>query len=105
MPACAPAPQQELQVQQTPMSGPSLPAMPPGTSAANMAASPQPQALTRAFIINSMVYRVNWTVDGRKLRGNDKQAVSPPFELSFGGNFPAVTFKMMIYPKVVNDGK
>jgi hypothetical protein len=44
-------------------------------------------------------------VDARKLKGNDKQAVSPAFELSFGPEFPNVTFKMMIYPKVSSDAK
>lgn len=67
--------------------------------------TPQPQALHRAFSVNNQVYRIHWTVDARKLRGNDKQAVSPPFELSFGNQFPNVTFKMMIYPKQINDGK
>lgn len=66
---------------------------------------PQPQTLTRAFSISSGFFRVHWTVDARKLRGNDKQAVSPPFELSFGAAFNHVTFKMMIYPKVMNDNK
>jgi len=67
--------------------------------------APQPQTLTRAFSVNSGFCRVHWTVDARKLRGNDKQAVSPPFELSFGPHFPQITFKMMIYPKATNDSK
>jgi len=67
--------------------------------------SPQPQTLTRSFSIGSACFRVHWTVDARKLRGNDKQAVSPPFPLAFGSRFPNVNFKMMIYPKVVNDSK
>mmetsp|Transcript_85598 Transcript_85598/g.135786 ORF Transcript_85598/g.135786 Transcript_85598/m.135786 type:complete len:240 (-) Transcript_85598:110-829(-) len=66
---------------------------------------PQPQTLTRAFSVKSGFFRVHWTVDGRKLRGNEKQTVSPPFELSFGHKFPSVTFKMMIYPEMVNEGK
>lgn len=66
---------------------------------------PQPQTLTRHYSTNSGYFRVHWTVDARKLRGNDKQAVSPPFELSFGNQFPNVTFKLMLYPKVVNDAK
>uniref|UniRef100_A0A7S4SJR8 Uncharacterized protein n=1 Tax=Alexandrium monilatum TaxID=311494 RepID=A0A7S4SJR8_9DINO len=77
----------------------------PGTDDLAPLAAPQPQTLTRAFSINSGYFRVHWTVDARKLRGNDKQAVSPPFELSFGNQFPSVTFKMMIYPKVMNDSK
>mmetsp|Transcript_75539 Transcript_75539/g.245634 ORF Transcript_75539/g.245634 Transcript_75539/m.245634 type:complete len:471 (+) Transcript_75539:70-1482(+) len=65
---------------------------------------PQPQTLTRHQSPTGY-FRVIWTVDARKLRGNDKGAVSPPFELSFGDQFPNVTFKMMLYPKVVNDAK
>lgn len=69
------------------------------------APTPQPQALSRAFSSNSDVYWIHWTVDARKLRGNDKQAVSPPFELWLGSRLPSVTFKMMIYPKQVDGGK
>eukprot|EP00913_Durusdinium_trenchii_P026772 g25113.t1 len=65
---------------------------------------PQPQTLTRAFSVKSGFFRVHWTVDGRKLRGNEKQTVSPPFELSFGPKFPSVTFKMMIYPEMEHGG-
>jgi hypothetical protein len=72
---------------------------------ASFSAPPQPQELQRAFSISTQVFRVSWTVDGRKLKGNDKQAVSPPFELSFGIGFPQVTFKMMIYPKQMSDAK
>jgi len=78
---------------------------PPTPDASSDAGAPQPQTLTRTFSINSACFRVHWVVDARKLRGNDKQAVSPPFELSFGSQFPNVTFKMMIYPKIVNDSK
>eukprot|EP00441_Pelagodinium_beii_P046246 CAMPEP_0197620426 /NCGR_PEP_ID=MMETSP1338-20131121/1250_1 /TAXON_ID=43686 ORGANISM="Pelagodinium beii, Strain RCC1491" /NCGR_SAMPLE_ID=MMETSP1338 /ASSEMBLY_ACC=CAM_ASM_000754 /LENGTH=395 /DNA_ID=CAMNT_0043189603 /DNA_START=52 /DNA_END=1239 /DNA_ORIENTATION=+ len=67
--------------------------------------APQPQTLTRAFSIQSGFFRVHWTVDGRKLRGNEKQTVSPPFQLSFGPKHPNVTFKMMIYPQKIDDGK
>jgi len=75
------------------------------TSRGGPPALPQPQTLTRAFSVTSGFYRVYWTVDARKLRANDKQAVSPPFQLSFGDHFPNVAFKMMIYPKIVNDSK
>jgi len=80
-------------------------ALAPAAESGSSGPSPQPQTLTRTFSINSACFRVHWTVDARKLRGNDKQAVSPPFELSFGSQFPNVTFKMMIYPKIVNDSK
>eukprot|EP00443_Scrippsiella_acuminata_P023109 CAMPEP_0115320870 /NCGR_PEP_ID=MMETSP0270-20121206/80556_1 /TAXON_ID=71861 /ORGANISM="Scrippsiella trochoidea, Strain CCMP3099" /LENGTH=414 /DNA_ID=CAMNT_0002740711 /DNA_START=28 /DNA_END=1269 /DNA_ORIENTATION=+ len=41
------------------------------------------------------VFRVRWTVDARKLKGNDKTVVSPPFEIP---SKAAGTFKMMINP-------
>eukprot|EP00930_Biecheleria_cincta_P089614 TRINITY_DN78957_c0_g1_i1.p1 TRINITY_DN78957_c0_g1~~TRINITY_DN78957_c0_g1_i1.p1 ORF type:complete len:409 (-),score=76.29 TRINITY_DN78957_c0_g1_i1:60-1286(-) len=66
---------------------------------------PQPQTLTRSYSAKSGFFRVHWTVDGRKLKSNDKQTVSPPFELSLGSQFPSVTFKMMIYPQAVTEGK
>jgi len=66
-------------------------------------AAPQPQTLMRSFSLSTCNVRIQWHVDARKLRGNDKQAVSPPFELSFGNQL--VTFKMMLYPKVVSDAK
>mmetsp|Transcript_87962 Transcript_87962/g.247144 ORF Transcript_87962/g.247144 Transcript_87962/m.247144 type:complete len:458 (-) Transcript_87962:88-1461(-) len=88
--------------------GPSA-AMPPNISgvsdASQVAVAPQPHTLTRDLSVSSGNHRIHWTVDARKLRGNDKQAVSPPFELSFGAGFPSVIFKMMIYPKVVSDSK
>lgn len=76
-----------------------------GVEEGSMSSPPQPQTLTRHLSVSTGYFRVFWTVDARKLRGNDKQAVSPPFELSFGENYPNVTFKMMIYPKVVSDAK
>merc|ERR1740123_732934 len=57
--------------------------------------------LQRAMSVTSQVYRVTWTVDARKLKGSDREAVSPPFELSFTKE---VQFKMVIRPKTVNDG-
>lgn len=69
--------------------------------------APQPQTLTRAIGANTREQHVFWTVDARKLKGNDKQAVSPPFELCFGhqreGN--GATFKIMLYPKLANDSR
>lgn len=46
-------------------------------------------------------YSVCWIVDARKLHGNDKQVVSPPFDV-FIGPVSAV-FKLMIYPRVSHD--
>jgi hypothetical protein len=71
-------------------------------------ALPQPQTLSMNHD-GSGSYEVRWTVDARKLKGNDKQAVSPPFDLRFSDAHPAVTFKMMMYPAdkthAATDGK
>lgn len=69
------------------------------------AAPPQPQTLSRSQSSNTSSHRIHWHVDARKLKGNDKQAVSPAFELDFGLDFKNVTFKMMVYPKVVSETK
>lgn len=60
---------------------------------------PQPQTVLIKRSDCGSVSWISWYVDARKLRGNDKQAVSPPFDLDLGPDFPNVTFKMMIYPK------
>ncbi|CAJ1387123.1 unnamed protein product [Effrenium voratum] len=57
------------------------------------------QVLQRAFSVASNVYRIRWTVDARKLKSTDKEAVSPPFDLTFSGG--AVPFKMIMRPRVV----
>lgn len=72
------------------------------SSSAAVATLPQPQSL----LVDEPkrgVYRMVWTVDARKLKGNDKQAVSPPFEMPFkiqgsSGVRQNVTFKLMICP-------
>jgi len=62
--------------------------------------SPQPQTLLRASSPGGVLH-VRWTVDARKLRGRDKIAVSPPFEL----DSPRGTFRLMLCPKAVSDRK
>lgn len=54
----------------------------------------QPQTVTCAHEADG-VFRVRWTVDARKLKGNDKTVVSPPFEIP---SKATGTFKMMINP-------
>jgi len=76
----------------------------PSSSAISTAAA-QPQTLTGTFCVNTGCFRTLWWVDARKLRGNDKQAVSPPFKISSGGSFPSVRFKLMIHPKVMSGQK
>uniref|UniRef100_A0A7S0BA40 Uncharacterized protein n=1 Tax=Pyrodinium bahamense TaxID=73915 RepID=A0A7S0BA40_9DINO len=79
---------------------------PPATAAAPAAVStqtpsvPQPQTLSRSHSTASGAFRVSWTVDARKLHGNERVAVSPPFEISCPS---PMTFKMMILPKATSD--
>merc|ERR1712137_1355645 len=49
----------------------------------------------------SGIHRFAWTVEARKVRGDDSQTISPPFKL--GGT--STSFKMMILPKVSYHGK
>jgi len=49
---------------------------------------------------------INWTVDAKKLRANDRLTVSPLFKLCDGNvNAPPLPFKMTVTPKMVSDGK
>jgi hypothetical protein len=43
--------------------------------------------------------RAQWTVDAKKLRGSDKQVVSPPFDVTLFPGAPPCTLKLMLYPK------
>lgn len=93
------------------------PSVPPGSSGeisigeapkdgtGNPDEPPAPQTLTRAFSVGSGAFRINWTVSATKLRSADKNAVSPPFELSFGGPYSSTKFKLMLFPKVSSEGK
>jgi len=47
---------------------------------------------------------VLWTVDARKLYGNDKQIVSPPFD-PMAGRFQGAAFKLLVHAKAMNEGK
>lgn len=49
------------------------------------------------------VSRVWWSVEARKLDGNDKQAVSPTFELV--ARDARVAFKIMLFPAAAAAGK
>mmetsp|Transcript_67371 Transcript_67371/g.161561 ORF Transcript_67371/g.161561 Transcript_67371/m.161561 type:complete len:386 (+) Transcript_67371:87-1244(+) len=61
---------------------------------------PQPQTLKRWQSCTTGYNRILWTVDARKLKNNDKQAVSPPFTVAFSDpSLTDITFKMMLYPK------
>lgn len=43
--------------------------------------------------------RTEWVVDARKLKGTDKQIVSPQFEVQIRPGAPAIVFKMTLHPK------
>lgn len=43
--------------------------------------------------------RTEWVVDARKLKGTDKQIVSPQFEVLVRPGAPGISFKMTLYPK------
>lgn len=70
-------------------------------SAPSPTSPPQRDAiLQRVFSCSSLVYRIRWTVDSRKLKRSDREAVSPIFELSFAG---PVEFSMILKPRAVDD--
>ncbi|CAK0896021.1 unnamed protein product, partial [Prorocentrum cordatum] len=46
--------------------------------------------------------RTEWVVDARKLKGTDKQIVSPQFEVLLRRGAPAVSFKMTLHPKTTD---
>mmetsp|Transcript_30563 Transcript_30563/g.65858 ORF Transcript_30563/g.65858 Transcript_30563/m.65858 type:complete len:405 (+) Transcript_30563:113-1327(+) len=77
---------------------------PPGAAPVDSLPSPQPQSIIQHQLANGHL-QIYWIVDARKLKGNDKGAVSPSFHIFFDGEHPHVPFKMMLYPKVVNEAK
>jgi len=73
-------------------------------AAAGPVADPKPrsQIMHRVFSMASQRERIRWTVDARKLKSSDREAVSPSFEVSCGG---PVSFKMVLKPKVMDSNK
>lgn len=65
---------------------------------------PPPEPLIRTRSVNSAAIRIHWSVSGTKLKSNDRQIVSPTFELNFGEHSP-VPFKLLIFPEVSGTGK
>merc|ERR1719197_269806 len=67
-------------------------------------ADPKPgsQVMERAFSMASQRERIRWTVDSRKLKSSDREAVSPTFEVSCG---EVLNFKMVLRPKVMDSNK
>jgi len=58
--------------------------------------------LQRAASVSTNIQRIRWTVDARKLKSKDTEAVSPPFELEFAR---VLSFKLVIRPRVTSDAK
>jgi len=57
----------------------------------------KPQSLQMSTCATTGQRRLEWLVDSRKLRGNDKQAVSPSFDIACDGT--EMPFRLMLYPK------
>jgi hypothetical protein len=70
------------------------------------AADPKPRAqvLERCYSIGSQSERIRWTFDSRKLKTTDREAVSPPFNVSCGEE-QQCQFKMVLKPKAVDTGR
>eukprot|EP00927_Polykrikos_kofoidii_P072205 TRINITY_DN68349_c0_g1_i1.p1 TRINITY_DN68349_c0_g1~~TRINITY_DN68349_c0_g1_i1.p1 ORF type:complete len:434 (+),score=73.27 TRINITY_DN68349_c0_g1_i1:63-1364(+) len=56
----------------------------------------QPNTVTRFVCDEGSVYRYSWTLDASKLKGRERQAVSPPFEIPME---PIVNARLVLYPK------
>lgn len=79
---------------------------PPVMSLHDIGAGRHPQPQTLICHGHRGSYFICWVVDARKLyNGNEKQAVSPPFDICLGPRFPKVTFKLMIYAKASADAR
>merc|ERR1712232_1018481 len=61
-----------------------------------------PPTLAQAFSVASSIHRIRWTVDARKLKSTDREAVSPNFELMEGSN---IYFKMVMKPRKTEDSR
>eukprot|EP00445_Apocalathium_hangoei_P036110 CAMPEP_0203939324 /NCGR_PEP_ID=MMETSP0359-20131031/76141_1 /ASSEMBLY_ACC=CAM_ASM_000338 /TAXON_ID=268821 /ORGANISM="Scrippsiella Hangoei, Strain SHTV-5" /LENGTH=474 /DNA_ID=CAMNT_0050869631 /DNA_START=53 /DNA_END=1477 /DNA_ORIENTATION=- len=95
MQGTAPIPGQMLPSPTGPLSGRPggfIGSQPPSPS--RQSGQAQPQTVTSSLEADG-IYRVRWTVDARKLKGNDKTVVSPSFEIP---SKASGTFKMMINP-------
>jgi len=64
--------------------------------------APRPKPLSWTQCRDACCFNVRWTLDARKVRGNDKQAVSPPLELPLAPGGRRVKLRLMIYPKVAD---
>jgi len=60
--------------------------------------------LSRARSTGSGCCRIHWVIEARKLSTQDKQVVSPQFDLDLPG-LGATPFKLAIFPKSMSDGR
>jgi len=58
-----------------------------------------PKVMTWTQCKDACCFNICWTLDARKVRGNDKQAVSPPVELPLAPGGRHVKFRIMIFPR------
>ncbi|CAK8998286.1 Uncharacterized protein SCF082_LOCUS5590 [Durusdinium trenchii] len=64
--------------------------------------APQPHTIRHSLNMETGMHQVFWHVDGSKLKGQERQTVSPSFELPFEGQ---VSFRLVLVPKPNPDGK
>jgi len=72
------------------------PALAPHGAPAGMSISARDRCL--AVSQEGGACRVQWSVEAKKLKGSEKQVVSPPLEVSLGQGAPPATFKLMLCP-------
>lgn len=63
---------------------------------------PQPHTIRHSLNMDNGIHQVFWHVDASKLKGQERQTVSPSFELPFEGQ---VSFRLVCVPKPNPDGK
>lgn len=63
---------------------------------------PQPHTIRHSLNMETGMHQVFWHVDALKLKGQERQTVSPSFELPYEGQ---VSFRLVLIPKPNPDGK
>jgi len=107
MPMDATVTAQQMQTQaqmQMAMAGMMIPSMGTGTvmTTPGSETKPRDKVMERVFSMATQRERIRWTVDARKLKSSDREAVSPNFEVSCGG---LLSFKMVLKPKAMDSAK
>lgn len=64
---------------------------------------PLPLHIACDYDRQSCGYRVHWSMDARKLFGNDDRIVSPPFCVCLGPTYSDMTFRLMVHAKVARN--